>query len=110
MLEPVPNGPMLRLTEERCRGGARRLRLAGELDLATGECLRAVARRCRIARCERLELDLTEVTFVDLAGARALAEVVREIEDVGGCVVVLPGRALVRVVRLSGLDQELQLV
>ena len=110
MLEPVPDGPMLRLIEERCRGGARRLRLAGELDLATGECLRAAARRCRLARCERFELDLDQVTFVDLSGARALAEFVRDIEDVGGCVVVLPGRALARLVRLSGLDRELQLV
>lgn len=101
---------VLEVIEERERGGAVRLRLAGELDRATGETLRAVVRGSRMARCDRYELDLEHVTFVDRAGARALSEAVHAIEDVGGCVVVVPGAAVANVLRRMGMDRELVLV
>jgi len=100
----------LRVTEDRLRGGAVRLRLAGELDLATGEHLRAVARAPWFARCACYEIDLRSVTFVDCAGMHALAELVRAVEDVGGCVVVTPSPTVARLVRLAGICRELVFV
>ncbi|HVF76430.1 MAG TPA: STAS domain-containing protein [Acidimicrobiales bacterium] len=95
------------MTGERLRGGTVRLRLAGELDLATGEHLRAVAREPGLARCACYEIDLRAVGFVDCAGMRALADLVRSIEDVGGCVAVLPSPAVARIVRAAGICREL---
>ncbi len=100
----LPRG--LRMTKDRFRGGAVRLRLEGELDLATGEHLRAAAREPGFACCACYEIDLRSVTFVDCAGMHALAELVRAIEDVGGCVVVTPSAAVARIVRLAGICRE----
>lgn len=86
--------------------GTVRLRLAGELDLATGECLRAAALGIDVARCACFEIDLRALTFVDCSGMRAVGDVVRSIEDVGGCVVVTAGRAVERIARLVGTDHE----
>lgn len=96
----------LRVTEERLGGDTVRLRLAGELDLATGDCLRAAARGVGWGRCACFEIDLRGLTFVDCSGLRAVADVVRSIEDVGGCVIVIAGRVVERIARLIGTDHE----
>lgn len=96
----------LRVTEDRLEGGTVRLRLAGELDLATGVCLRAAAPGVGWGRCACYEIDLRGLTFVDCSGMRAVADVVRSIEDVGGCVAVTAGRAVERIARLIGADSE----
>lgn len=100
----------LDVTEEHLRGGTVRLRLAGELDLATGEFLRAAARGVGAARCACVEIDLCAVTFVDCAGMRAVADLVRSIEDVGGCVVVTAGSVVQRMARLTGTSHEVVFV
>lgn len=57
--------------EIRDRPGRSRVRVAGELDLASAEAF--VAEVCRaLERHGRVELDLAGVSFIDAAGLRAL--------------------------------------
>ncbi len=68
-------------------GAEVRVRLEGELDVETTSWfLRALA----VARVAKeghvLELDLSELTFLDVAGVRALARVHDEVTRVGGLV------------------------
>lgn len=97
----------LRVTEEQPGDGTVRLRFAGELDLATGERLRAAAQgRGDLAEAARVEIDLRNVSFVDCAGMRAVTDVVRSVQDDGGSVVVTAGPAVARVARLIGTNDE----
>jgi anti-anti-sigma factor len=83
--------------------GTVRLRLAGELDLFSGERLRSAARAAHLPRCARFEVDTEQVSFVDCAGMRALIEVLEAMEDAGACVVMILGPAVARIRRLTGL-------
>lgn len=61
-----------------------RVRLTGELDAVTGPQLRDVMSHLNSSAAGHVELDLSRVTFLDLAGARALVEANTVIEDAGG--------------------------
>lgn len=104
---PATTPQRLRVTEERLGGGIVRLRLAGELDPVTGEHLRAAARAGRFGFCACFEIDLGGLSYVDAGGMGALAEAVRAIEDVGGCVVVAAGDAAQRIARVAGAGRDL---
>jgi anti-anti-sigma factor len=51
--------------------GTARVRLAGELDLATAPALEAFLHNCQ-RQARIVVLDLREVSFIDLAGSRAI--------------------------------------
>lgn len=99
-------GAGLCVTEERLRDGAVRLRLTGELDSWTGECLHAAARGGPFVRCDRFEVDLGGLTFVDCAGMRAVLEVIHRMEDVGGCVVLTAGPVAERLLDRIGVGED----
>jgi len=75
----------------------RRLVVAGELDLATGAVLAAALTDVvdRPLPCELL-MDVSAVTFADVAGLRALARVVRLLAADGCSVHVVGMRAAIR--------------
>jgi anti-anti-sigma factor len=78
--------------------------VAGELDLATAPTL-AEALRGLGAPCERVVLDLSELTFIDSTGLRlTVAEYERAKAE--GFELVLAGATddVLRVIRLTGLD------
>jgi anti-sigma B factor antagonist len=85
----------------------RRLVVAGELDLATGAVLTAAVTDLvgGPLPCELLLLDVSGVTFADVAGLRALAGVVRLLATHGCSTHVVGVRAAIRrAVDLAGFD------
>ncbi len=66
--------------------GAVRLRVSGELDIATGMALEAVVRDFRDDRAH-VRLDLSGIEFMDAAGLRAL---VRVASGAAGWLEILP--------------------
>ncbi|MFC8010826.1 STAS domain-containing protein [Streptomyces cinereoruber] len=54
------------------------LRLAGELDLATVPLLEAAAATAMSTHPRRLDLDLTDLTFCDTTGLRALHQLTHQ--------------------------------
>jgi anti-sigma B factor antagonist len=87
------------------------IRLDGELDLSTVTQLTgAIERAAAPARRPRLVVDLTGLEFCDSTGLRALICAVREVEVLGGRVVVAvaPDGPLDRLVELAGLREFLR--
>jgi anti-anti-sigma factor len=67
-----------------CDRAAWRVIVAGELDLASGGELAHVAESVASAGPEHVDIDLSRVTFVDMAGWRAVQAARQQIEAVGG--------------------------
>jgi anti-sigma B factor antagonist/stage II sporulation protein AA (anti-sigma F factor antagonist) len=85
--------PSLRITVAR-EGSTSLVRLAGELDLATAEELRARVRELR--REPRLVFDLAGVEFLDVTGLGVLLETSRLLAEHGGSVLLRRPRPMVR--------------
>ena len=81
--EPRAGGPVLRTTVERGTAGVRVV-LAGVLDRVTATRLSEMVAGLNSARGGQVELDLTDLRFLDLTGARALVEARRRVEEWGG--------------------------
>jgi anti-anti-sigma factor len=82
--------------------GATRLRVVGELDVATrGRLARAVQHALR-RDIALLVLDLQDVTFIDAAGLRAVTGAIERSAGSGVQCEVLPGPQLRRIVALAG--------
>jgi anti-anti-sigma factor len=88
------------------REGVALVRIAGELDRATGELLRPVLDRVLDSAPRRLVLDLAGADFIDGAGARVLLEACKRVADGDGEAVIRSANRLARLVlRLVGLDR-----
>jgi anti-anti-sigma factor len=88
--------------------GTRRLRVVGELDLASAPQLRAEARRqARAAR--ELVLDLRDVTFMDSTGLATLVGLDEESRNDGFGLAVLAGDPVRKVIELCSLEKILPL-
>lgn len=102
---PTSDGPALRVSVVRT-GGTAVVTLRGELDLATGDALRA-----RLAEVTgtapppaRLVLDVAGLAFVDAAGIAVLLGAQRALARTGGTVSLRsPSRLVRRVVRVLQL-------
>jgi anti-anti-sigma factor len=83
------------------RSGGGRLRLVGELDIAGVPPLRAL-----LAGVDGdIEIDCSELTFIDCAGLSVLQETQRACETAGvRLLLVRPSRCLTRLLDLFGLD------
>jgi len=65
-------------------GGVCVVALQGEIDLATaGGIVDAVRSALATARCSRIRVDMSAVTFLDCAGVRALLDARRQAERQG---------------------------
>jgi anti-anti-sigma factor len=83
------------------RGRVHSVRLRGELDLAYAQ---AVGEALRAARCSTLEVDLTELTFLDAAGLSAVVSARAEVMARGCHVRVVGASGIVRqVFTVTGL-------
>jgi anti-anti-sigma factor len=83
-----------------------RVRLRGELDLATAPQVVAGLRRLR-ERGERVLLDLDELAFIDVSGLRVVMHAAEEASNDGGGFAVTRGSPPVR--RLIALVVDAQL-
>lgn len=84
------------------------LRVSGDLDLATAPELVAAGEAVASSGA-RIEMDLTDVTYIDSSGLRALILVQRAAEKAGGTAVVTAASDLIdRVISTSGLSEMLR--
>lgn len=85
--------------------GRIRVRVRGELDLATAPLLGEALRRLR-ERGEPVLLDLDELSFIDMSGLRAVLAAAQKASGDGGGFAVTEGssrvRRLLALVRLDG--------
>jgi anti-anti-sigma factor len=88
-----------------------RLRMSGELDLATSPRLEHAAETALEATPERLVLDVSGLRFIDSSGLRAIIVLHERAEREGWQLdVVRPPGQLVRVFQISGIDEHLNFI
>lgn len=86
--------------------GRRTIRLAGELDGAAALDLRALLDDVELG--EWVEVDASALTFVDSMGLRLMVEWHRQLQDVGGQVVIrTPSEPLEALLQVTQLDKVL---
>jgi anti-anti-sigma factor len=87
------------------------LALAGELDVANATDAQKRMLQLDVRRGGRLVLDLSELTFMDSTGIRVILRAEQYARMHGAeLVVVRPPDAVMRVLELVGLDDQLELV
>lgn len=88
--------------------GAAWVRVAGELDLATSPQLAAALQEAQFG-ASTVVLDLRALTFIDSAGARAIAAAAARARRDGGRLMVVSGaREVDRLLTLTGTAGELE--
>jgi anti-sigma B factor antagonist len=105
----APDPPALRITAE-TDGGTTVLHVAGELDLASADLLRAEVRALlgRDTVLDELVLDLAELQFLDVMGLGALLETRRKLAARGARLTLRrPRPMVVRMLTLLSLDEAL---
>ena len=100
----TPSAPPLKITM-RAYGATQAIAVAGELDFAVADQL-AAAMRAALARTpETVLLDLSTVTFIDAAGARAVRNTHRHAQARSARMRIIPATDRVhRVFKLCGLE------
>jgi anti-sigma B factor antagonist len=79
--------------------------LRGEIDLSNSGALADHLEQLNLGVDQRLHLDLAGIEFVDSSGLRALAGLQHRLQERGGGLVLLrPSPPVIRVLRVSGLD------
>lgn len=104
MTRKVPDGPPFRV-DVSPRGGARTtVAVGGEIDLVTAPELARVVRD-ELSRAAVL-VDLSEVTFMDSSGVRAIAVLLRDCDREGWDLAFAPtmGDGVAQVLELTGLS------
>ena len=103
---PDPPQEQIQITRLTEPDGARRLVVAGELDMAVADHLGAAVREHRTSG-QVLTVDLSQVTFMDSTGMRLLIMLDAESRTNGWRLSLLAGPAVWRVVELCGLQEML---
>ena len=85
-------------------GDAAIIVVSGELDICTEPALRRTLTEVLDQRPERLVFDLADVTFIDCASARVLADAGRALPGSRKAVIRRPSRAVRRVLELTGMS------
>lgn len=83
--------------------GPRRLKVAGELDMATTPALAAELQRVASSGGGPVILELSELTFTDSTGLRVLIEVAQQLGDSGELVLRNPTRAVTELLEIAGV-------
>jgi len=92
-------------------GGAARVRLCGELDIATVADLTRWVELLRLDSPEHLAIDLSAVTFCDAAGLSALTTLHRNLRSAGRRLTLHHVPAAVRrLMAITGDDRDLDIV
>jgi anti-sigma B factor antagonist len=90
--------------------GEQRLAVTGELDMASTEMLLEGVRRLEESGVDVVAIDLSGVTFMDVAGLRVLLEAARRARRHDTRFVIYnPRRIAARVFGLTAVDQELEI-
>lgn len=95
-----PSEELLRI--ERAEGT---LRPVGELDVSTVSVLAAAIEEDR-GGSNVLTLDLSALRFMDSQGLRLLLQTAKDLEDSGEMVLVDPSYAVLRLLRLAGVERQ----
>src|SRR5215212_4904587 len=83
-------------------GEAARLELRGELDMATAPVLERVIKTAARSHPDRIVLDLSGLSFVDVSGLRAILDAARSARRDGRSVVITnPMPHIVRLLELT---------
>jgi anti-anti-sigma factor len=95
--------------DERSDADWQELALAGELDLATAPMLRLRLRELREAKV-KVQLDLSEVSFIDSSGAHAITDALHDARAAGQELQIAPRLApqvqrMFRILKKVGLLQ-----
>jgi anti-anti-sigma factor len=86
--------------------GASRARFVGELDIATVPQLDRLIDALAARPGGDLTVDLSDLTFIDCAGLRALLEIREAVCDVGGTLILTGVSAFTRrLLRITELDE-----
>jgi anti-sigma B factor antagonist len=89
------------------RDGCVVVRVHGELDITAASLVRDALLDALAWRSPRLVVDLSEVDFLDCAGARALLAASRRARlHEGRMVVAAPSRRVARLLQLTGLGRQ----
>ncbi|HEY6744326.1 MAG TPA: STAS domain-containing protein [Mycobacteriales bacterium] len=85
------------------------VRVRGELDIATAPLLRAALDGVYARRPERVEVDLSGITFLDASSIATLIAARRRLAAQRAALVLVdPSSIARRVIRLAGLDRVLE--
>ena len=105
-------GPETGLTvQDVVSGGWRTLRLCGEVDLAARDLLDDVIEHVCTSAIDGIVLDLSEVSFIDSTGVRAVVLLQRRCVERGTELRIISGsRAVRRIFEISGLLDRLPFV
>jgi anti-anti-sigma factor len=91
--------------------GSSRARLIGELDIATVPHLKRLIAGLRARPGRDLSVDLSELTFIDCAGLRALLEVRAAVCAAGGILTLTGASAFTRrLLKITELDQVFEIL
>jgi anti-anti-sigma factor len=106
----VQQRPVFRISDRRL-GDRYLLEVSGELDLATHERVIEAIKRAEASDAKTIDLDLTEVTFIDSSGIRALVEGTLESRRNGQRLRLVPVQGQVRrVLEMCGLLRHLNFI
>jgi anti-sigma B factor antagonist len=93
------------------RGGAVHVSIGGELDISTAQRLEDDLRRIEADRPELIVLDLQRLSFMDSTGLRLLITADSRAREDGRRLAIVQGNEMVmRVMRLTRLDERLHIV
>jgi anti-anti-sigma factor len=88
---------------------ATKLALRGELDMYTAPVLARELEAAVEAHTPRVVLDLAALSFMDVAGLRAILDAARIVRRDGGSLVIAnPMPHIVRLLELTAIDQSLE--
>lgn len=90
------------------RGDTHRVVLSGELDIAGVRAVEEAVARALDGRAATLELDLSQLSFLDSSGLRAILDVRDRARERDVALALVPGGpAVQRVFQITGLDEVL---
>jgi anti-anti-sigma factor len=96
--------------ESRRRGGSAVVRLGGEFDVACEEHFDRIVEGL-VAESRTIVVDLSELSFIDSSGLRALLRAWKRCEAAGASLTVTPGTGQVsQAMALTGADELLPIV
>jgi anti-sigma B factor antagonist len=88
-----------------------RLLVSGDLDRGSAWALTAAVIQAEVTQAPRLVVDLQQLQFIDAGGLRAITDAARRARRHGrGFAVANPSAPVGRLLRLTGLDQTLDVV